>query len=416
MAEIKTKIDLFEKARNHDRVEQIRFAEEHDVMPYFRVQQSIAGPQVMMEDKMRIMLGGNNYLGFVDDDRVLSAAREALDRYGTALTGSRLLNGTSSLHVELEKEVAEWTSKEDAIVFTTGYQANLGCIGTLLGRSNTVICDSAGHASIVDGCKMSGARIRSFKHNNMDKLKKKLEHTNGDGGVLVVVDGVFSMRGDICDLSSVVELCQSAGARLMVDEAHAVGVLGPTGAGTAELFDLQDEVDIIMGTFSKALASCGGYIAGPTEVIDYLRIASRPFLFTASSVPAAVGAALEAVRICRSPAGQELFDRVQDNARYMHARLKALGLKLVQPTKVPGTGEVLSPIVPIVVGDDIQAVMLWKALYDEGLYTNVALYPAVPRGGALLRTSVMATHERKHLDSAIEIIDKVTSGFSDLSV
>ncbi len=317
------------------------------------------------------------------------------------------------LHRELEVEIAEWLSEEDALVFTTGYQANLGCIGTLLGPSDTVICDSADHASILDGCKLSGARIRPYRHKKMDKLEKMLDRAADDGGgVLVVVDGVFSMEGDICDLGPVAKLCREAGARLMVDEAHAVGVLGPTGAGTTELFNLQDETDLRMGTFSKSLASCGGFIAGPAEVIDYLRISSRPFLFTASSVPAAVGAALEAVKICRSEAGVELFKRVLDNARYLYEGLKTLDLQLIEPTEVPGVGETISPIVPIVVGDDIQAVTLWKALYDEGLYTNVALYPAVPRGGALLRTSVMATHERQHLDRAIEIFERVTPNFS----
>ena len=368
-----------------------------------------------MEGRTRIMLGSNNYLGLTGNQRVQAAAKDALERYGTALTGSRLLNGTIPLHQELEQEITEWLGTEDALVFTTGYQANLGCIGTLLGPSDTVICDSGDHASILDGCKLSGARIRPFRHKNMGKLEKMLERASNDGGgVLVVVDGVFSMEGDICDLGPVVDLCRNAGARLMVDEAHAIGVLGPTGAGTAELFKLQDGVDLRMGTFSKSLASCGGFIAGPKEVIDYMRIASRPFLFTASSVPAAVGAALEAVRICRSESGRELFKRVLDNARYLHEGLAQLGLKLVEPTAVPGAGEVLSPIVPVVVGDDIQAVMLWKALYEEGLYTNVALYPAVPRGGELLRTSVMATHERDHLDSAIEIFEKVMPDFPDL--
>ncbi len=413
MADAKTQIDLFEKARSHDRVEQIRFAEENDMLPYFRVQQSSAGPQVEMEGKTRIMLGSNNYLGLTGDQRVQAAAKDALERYGTALTGSRLLNGTIPLHQELETEIAEWFSEEDALVFTTGYQANLGCIGTLLGPSDTVICDSGDHASILDGCKLSGARIRPYRHTKVDKLEKMLERAADDGGgVLVVVDGVFSMEGDICDLGPIAKLCREAGARLMVDEAHAVGVLGPTGAGTAELFNLQDETDLRMGTFSKSLASCGGFIAGPAEVIDYLRISSRPFLFTASSVPAAVGAALEAVKICRSEAGEELFKQVLDNARYLYEGLKTLDLQLIKPTEVPGVGEMISPIVPIVVGDDIQAVAFWKALYDEGLYTNVALYPAVPRGGALLRTSVMATHEREHLDRAIEIFEKISPSFS----
>jgi 8-amino-7-oxononanoate synthase len=215
------------------------------------------------------------------------------------------------------------------------------------------------------------------------------------------------MEGDVCDVASVVELCKAHGARLMVDEAHGIGVLGATGTGACELFGVESEVDLRMGTFSKSLASCGGLIAGSAEVIDYLRISSRAFLFSASAVPAAVAAALEAVRICRSPEGPELFSRVLDNARYLHAGLVELGYDVVKPTALPGGGEVITPVVPIVIGDDIATAQLWKALWDEGLYANVALYPAVPPGRSLIRTSVMATHDRAHLDEALEIFERV---------
>ena len=247
------------------------------------------------------MLGSNNYLGLTGDERVKSAAREALETYGTGVTGSRLLNGTTPLHLELEKELAEWMRTEDAIVYTTGYQSNVGCIGTILGPGDTVVCDSGDHASILDGCRLSGAKLRPFRHNRMDKLEKMLQRAAGDGGgVLVIVDGVFSMEGDVCDLPRIVELCKAYGARLMVDEAHGAGVLGARGAGACELFGLEDEVDLRMGTFSKSLASCGGFIAGPADVIEYLRISSRSFIFSASAVPAAVGAALGALRVIRS--------------------------------------------------------------------------------------------------------------------
>jgi len=403
-----TVIDLFEKARTHERVEQLQAAREHDLLPYFRLLEGPAGPVVEMEGAERVMLGSNNYLGLTGDQRVKDAAREALEKYGTALTGSRLLNGTIPLHQELEREIADWMGTGDALAFTTGYQANVGCLSTLLEPGDTVICDSGDHASIMDGVAMSRARIRPFRHNRLDKLEQMLERAAGDGGgVLVVVDGVYSMEGDVCDLPPIVELCRMHGARLMVDEAHGVGVLGARGAGACEAFGLEDEVDLRMGTFSKSLASCGGFIAGPADVIDFLRIQSRAFLFTAAAVPAAVGAALAAVRICRSPEGPELFARVLDNARYLNRGLHELGFTVVDPTRLADGTELFTSVVPVVVGDDWQAVIFWKALYDAGVYTNVALYPAVPRGRALLRTSVMATHERGHLDRALEIFRNV---------
>jgi len=399
--------DVFAKARDHDRMEHLELARQGDMLPYFRLLTSQAGPVVEMEGRETLMLGSNNYLGLTGDERVKQAARDALDTYGTALTGSRLLNGTIPLHTELEAELADWMGTEAALVFTTGYQANVGCIGTILGPGDTVICDSGDHASILDGCKLSGAKLRPFRHNRMDKLEKMLERAAGDGGgVLVVVDGVFSMEGDICPLPDVVELTERYGARLMVDEAHGVGAIGARGAGASELMGVEDSVDLRMGTFSKSFASCGGFIAGPSEVIEYLRIAARSFLFSAAAVPAAVGAALEALRIIRSD-GPELIARLLDNAAYLHAGLTDLGLRVVEPTAMPGGGQALTPIVPVVVGDDIRAVMLWKALYDAGVYTNVAIHPAVPPGGALLRTSLMATHEREHLDHALEIFADV---------
>ena len=409
-----TAIDVFEKVRGHERAEQLRAAREADLLPYFRRLESPAAPVVEMEGAERVMLGSNNYLGLTGDERVRQGARDALDRFGTGLTGSRFLNGTTPLHVELETELAEWMGTEDVIVFTTGHQANAGCIGTILGPGDTVICDSADHASILDGCKLSGAKLRPFRHNQMPKLERMLERAAGDGGgVLVVVDGVFSMEGDLCDLPAIVELCGRYGARLMVDEAHAVGVLGARGAGASELFGLEDHVDLRMGTFSKSLASCGGFIAGPAEVVEYLRIASRPFIFTAAAVPAAVGAALGALRVIRSD-GPELMARLLDNAGYLRAGLRDLGLVVVEPGRLPDGSEANTPVVPVVVGEDWQAVVLWKALFDAGVYTNVAIHPAVPPGGAMLRTSLMASHERQHLDRALAIIGEVIADFPDL--
>src|SRR5687767_14526810 len=403
-----TAIDLFEKARTHERLEQLKAAREHDLMPYFRVLEGPTGPVVTMEGSERIMLGSNNYLGLTGDPRVKDAARAALDRYGTGLTGSRFLNGTLDLHLELERELADWMGSEDALVYTTGYLANTGAIGTLLDPGDTVICDSGDHASILDAVSLSRARVRPFRHNRLDKLESMLSRAESDGGgVLVVVDGVFSMEGDLAPLPDVTALCREHGARLMVDEAHGVGVLGERGRGACELFGCEDEVDLRMGTFSKSLASCGGFIAGPAEVIDFLRVQSRSFMFTASAVPAAIGAARGALEIIRSDEGPQLMARVLDNARYLHQGLADLGYHVMEPNRLPDGSDVITPIVPVHIGDDWKAVMLWKALYDAGVYVNVAIYPAVQRGGALLRTSVMATHEREHLDRALDIFGRV---------
>jgi len=407
-------VDVFEKARSHDRLDELEAAKEQDLFPYFRLLTSQAGPVVEMEGRETIMLGSNNYLGLTGDERVKQAARDALETYGTGVTGSRLLNGTTPLHVALEKEIAEWMRADDAIVFSTGYQSNLGTIGTILEPGDTVIVDSGDHASILDGCRLSGAKLRPFRHNRMDKLEKMLQRAAEDGGgVLVVVDGVFSMEGDVCDLPRIVELCKGYGARLMVDEAHGAGVLGARGAGACELFGLEDEVDLRMGTFSKSLASCGGFVVGPADVIEYLRISSRSFVFSASAVPAAVGAALEALRVVRSE-GPRLFEALLANAEYLREGLRHLGLEVIEPGALPDGTVATTPVVPVVVGDDWQAVLLWKALFDAGVYTNVAIHPAVPPGGALLRTSLMATHEREHLDAALGTIARVIENFPEL--
>jgi 8-amino-7-oxononanoate synthase len=407
-----TRTDVFAKVRGHERAEQLRMAREQDLLPYFRVLESASAPVVEMEGAERIMLGSNNYLGLTGDERVIQGARDALERFGSGLTGSRLMNGTISLHLELEAELAAWMGTEDAIVFSTGHQANLGAIGTLLEPGDTVVVDSGDHASILDGAILSRAKLRPFRHNRLDRLEHTLQRAAGDGGgVLVVVDGVFSMEGDVAPLPEIAELCRKHGARLMVDEAHACGVLGARGAGTCELLGVEDQVDLRMGTFSKSLASCGGFIAGPAEVVDFLRIASRPFLFTASAVPAAVGAALAAVRVCRSEDGPELFAQVLANATYLHDGLSSLGFDVVEPTQLPSGETVVTPVVPVLVADDWKAVLLWRALYDAGVYVNVAIHPGVPPGGALLRTSVMATHDREVLDRALSVFGEVKQSF-----
>ena len=415
-----TSIDVFAKVRVHERSAVLAAARDADVLPYFHVLSSPAMPVVQMEGAERIMLGSNNYLGLTGDERVMQGAEDALHRFGTGLTGSRLLNGTIPLHLELEHEIAEWMGTEEALVFSTGHQANLGVLGTLLGPADTVIVDSGDHASILDGCLLSRAKLRPFRHNRLDKLEKMLERAQGDG--------VFSMEGDIAPLREICDLCERFGARLMVDEAHGAGVLGARGAGTAELLGVADRVDLRMGTFSKSLASCGGFVAGPHEVIDYLRISSRAFLFTASAVPAAVGAALAALRVLRSDDGPALLERALANAQHLRDGLHERGFSVVDPQPLPdeagvqthapgvrrdasGRLEILTPIVPVLVGDDWKAALLWRALYDAGVFVNTALHPAVPPGGALLRTSVMATHDTATLDRALDVFARVKAEF-----
>lgn len=411
--------DVFSKVKGHEREEIVRAAREADLFPYFRTVESPAMPIVEMEGSPRIMLASHNYLGLTGDERVTQGAADALHRYGPGLTGSRLLNGTTPLHLELERELAEWMGTDDALVFTTGHQTNVGTLGTLLAPGDTVIVDSADHASILDGALLSKAKLRAFRHGRLDKLERALQRAQqDDGGTLVVVDGVFSMEGDVAPLIDIVDMCASHGARLMVDEAHGAGVLGARGAGASELLGIEGEVDLRMGTFSKTLASCGGFVAGSAEVIDYLRLSSRAFLFTASGVPAALGAALAALRIVRSEEGVALLAKALDNARLLDEGLREIGYRTLQGHPIrtsrdpqSQTETIVTPIVPILVGDDWKAGLLWHALYDAGIFTNCALHPAVPLGGALLRTSVMATHDGDTLERALEIFAHVKRDF-----
>ena len=390
-------VDVFAKVRGHEREELLRAAREADVLPYFHLLTSAAMPVVEMEGAERIMLGSNNYLGLTGDERVMQGAEDALHRYGTGLTGSRFLNGTIPLHLELEREIAEWMNTDAALVFTTGHQANLSTLGTILSPQDTVIVDSGDHASVFDGCLLSRAKLRAFRHNRLDKLEKMLQRAQADGGgILVVVDGVFSMEGDIAPLREICELCSRYGARLMVDEAHGAGVLGARGAGTAELLGVEERVDLRMGTFSKSLASCGGFVAGPADVIEYLRLYSRPFLFTASAVPASLGAALAALRVMRSPDGPPLLrararQRPPPARRPRRARLRGGRAPDTPRRRRSRTGRpfgggdgapprIVTPIVPVLVGDDWKAALLWRALYDSGRVRQHRAPPGRPPG------------------------------------
>jgi 8-amino-7-oxononanoate synthase len=395
----KPEADVFAKVAD-PRLEEWSAASSLDLLPFYHPLEGEVGPHSMFRGQPVIMLGSNNYLGLTTDPRVRAAAISAVERYGTGVTGSRLLNGTLPLHTELEETLAEWVGTEAALVFTTGYAANLGLIGSLLGAGDAVVVDSAAHASLVDGARYSEGVLRAFRHNRPNSLRRTLRAWREQpeaGGVLVAVDGIYSMEGDWAPLPEIASLCSSFGARLLVDEAHALGVVGPRGAGTAAAVGLQP--DLVMGTFSKSLASCGGFIAGPAAVISYLHITCRPLMFTAAGVPAALAAALEASRIAREEDWRR--EKVLALALRLQQGLAQLGFDV-------GSTPVQSAIVPVHVGENWEAGRLWKALLEHGVYVNCAIAPAVPR--AMLRTSVMATHTEGDIDQALEAFSRARGG------
>ena len=382
--------DVFAKVED-PRLEEWHFAESLGLLPFYRELEGEVGPRSTFRGRPVVMLGSNNYLGLTTDPRVRAAAVDAVERYGTGVTGSRLLNGTLPLHRELEEILADWVGQEAALVFTTGYSANLGLLGSLIGPDDAAVVDSAAHASLVDGARYSEGSLRAFRHNRPNSLRRTLRtwrERPDAGGVLVAVDGIYSMEGDRAPLPEIAELCSAFGARLLVDEAHAIGVVGPHGAGTAA--EAGVAADLVMGTFSKSLASCGGFIAGSRAVIEYLKITCRPLMFTASGVPAALASALAAARIAREEDWRR--EALVARAGQLRQGLRDLGY---QAGGVEG-----SPIVPIHVGDLWRAGELWKSLLENGVYTNCAIPPAVPR--PLLRTSVMATHTEADIDGALE--------------
>ncbi len=364
--------------------------------PYFIPLDENEGTEVTYQGHRLIMCGSNNYLGLTTHPKVREAAIEAIRKYGTSNTGSRFLNGTLRLHKELEEELADFVGKEAALVFSTGYQTNLGTIQALVGRQDIVILDKDDHASIVDGAILSQGRILRFKHNDMEDLERVLQKADPSRGRLVVVDGVYSMGGDIAPLPELVKLCRQYGARLMVDDAHSMGVLGPQGNGTAAHFGLTEEVDLIMSTFSKSFASLGGFIAGDYDVIHYIQHFGRSMIFSASIPPANVAAARAALQIIKEE--PERRERLWQITRRMKRELTAMGFN---------TGNSETPIIPIIIGNDMLTVYVWKYLFDEGVFVNPVLPPAVPPNKALLRTSYMATHTDEQLDRVLEVFYKV---------
>jgi 8-amino-7-oxononanoate synthase len=342
------------------------------------------------------MLGSNNYLGLSSHPEIKDAAAAALQKYGSGTAGSRFLNGTLDLHVELEERLAQFMGREAALTFSTGFQVNLGVISSLLDRRDVVILDNLDHACILDGARLSFGRQLKFKHNDMDDLEEKLRGIDADHGKLIIVDGVFSMEGDLSPLDRIVELKQRYGARLMVDDAHGVGVFGDRGRGTPEHFGLENEADIVMGTFSKSLAAVGGFVVADRKVIDWIKHKARTLIFSAAPPPASVASVLKAIDIIeREP---ERRERVWEHTHYMKAEFQRMGFD---------TGDSASPVIPLVVGEDMQAFRMTIRLQEEGVFANPVISPAVPPGRAMMRTSYMATHTRSHLDRALEAIDKV---------
>ena len=385
-------MDLFDKHLNENAV----IARERGIYPYFHELESRQDVEVVMEGKRRIMLGSNNYLGQTVHPRVVEAGVQALREYGSGCSGSRFLNGTLTLHTSLERELADFLGKEAVMTFSTGFQSNLGIISAICGKNDYVICDRENHASIYDGCKLSYATMLRYRHNDMEHLEKCLQRVPDTAGVLIVTDGVFSMGGDIANLPEIVRLAKAYGARVMVDDAHGLGVLGNGGRGTADYFGLADDVDIIMGTFSKSLASIGGFMAASERIVDYVRHASRPYIFCASIPPASAATAREALRILREQ--PELPARLHALSMYMRSGLKSRGIAIRDSE---------TPIIPIYTYDVFTTLETAKELYDEGVYVNPVLPPATPATECLLRTSYMATHTEALLDEALDVIERV---------
>ncbi len=386
-------MDIFKKCFEWKDPDTVR---EMGLYPYFRMIASGQDPVVTMNGGRVIMLGSNNYLGLTNHPEIKKAAAKALSVYGTGTAGSRFLNGTLDIHVELEERLARFMKREAALTFSTGFQVNLGAIASLVERHDVVVLDSLDHACILDGARLSFGRMLKYQHNDMASLEERLRTIEPDRGTMIVVDGVFSMEGDLADLPAIVELKKRHGARLMVDDAHGVGVMGEHGRGSGEHFGLEDEVDLVMGTFSKSLATVGGFIAGDHAVIEWVKHKARSLIFSAAPPPASVASVIKALEIIeREP---ERRAQLWDNTRYMKHELHTLGFD---------TGLSASPVIPLVVGDDLAAFRMTIRLQEEGVFANPVVSPAVPPGRAMIRTSYMATHTREHLDRALDAIARV---------
>ncbi len=390
-------MDLFKKCYDFT---QVKEAVEAGIYPYFHALQSGQDTVVSMEGRRTIMIGSNNYLGLTSDPRVKEAAIKAVEKYGSGCSGSRFLNGTLDLHLELENALAEFLNKEACITFSTGFQSNLGIISAIAGRNDVILCDKENHASIYDACRLSYATMIRYKHSDMEDLEKALKEIPESKGILIVTDGVFSMGGEICKLPEIVELAKKYGARVMVDDAHGLGVLGEHGRGTAEHFGLEDKVDILMGTFSKSLASLGGYMAASAEVISYVKHTSRPFIFSASIPPANVASAICALDILKNE--PQRVQKLKDIADYMRGLLRERNIPM---------NETETPIIPIMTYDDTRTFILCRELLNEGVYVNPVISPAVPQGFSMIRTSYTATHTRELMEEAADIFAKVFSKF-----
>lgn len=377
----------------------IRELVDKGIYPYFHELESKQDIEVMMEGKRRIMLGSNNYLGLTVNQEVIDAGVEAMKKYGTGCSGSRFLNGTLDLHNKLERELADFLGTEDCVTFSTGFQSNLGIISAICGRQDYIFNDRENHASIYDGCKLSYAKVTRYRHNDMADLEKRLAETPIDAGKLIVTDGVFSMSGDICRLPDIAELAHKYKARVMVDDAHGLGVIGKGGRGTASYFGLEKEVDITMGTFSKSLASLGGYMVASAKVCEYVRHNSRPFIFSASLTPASCATARAALKVIREH--PEIVERLGDLAEYYRGGLAARGVPTVKAENKR------IPIIPIYTYDAERTLLISKKLFEEGVYVNPVLPPATAPTECLLRTSLMATHTESVLDEAMDIIARV---------
>lgn len=387
----RTRVDLFQKAWSFTKVKEIQ---ANGLYPYFKAIESGAGPRVKIQGRDYLMFGSNNYLGLTQNEKIRKAARDAIDHYGSGCTGSRFLNGTLKIHEEAEERLAAFVRKEKALMFSTGFQVNLGTISTLVGRDDSVLCDRLNHASIIEGCRLSFGRTLKYRHNDMYDLERiinSVEVEDNNGGTLVVTDGVFSMEGDLANLPGLVALKQKYPIRIMVDDAHGTGVMGPYGRGTAEHFGVEPDIDLVMGTFSKAFGSLGGFIAGDETVIEYIKHTSRELIFSASMPPPCVATVLAALDVMEHE--PEHHARLWDNTRRLQKGFRDLGFNI---------GRTESPVVPVILGDFELVMTFWKELFAAGIFVNPIVPPGIPEEFSLLRTSTMASHTPEMIDTCLD--------------